>query len=317
MPLPSAFSPYGAIAFSSRETRVRKIYDSLMEGASEAYATDGAFAAEMYAIAREVAAAQATLDRVGNHRNPLKASELLPDLERDYGIVPAPNATLAARRQALADKQYLAFGARRQAVVDGVTNIVGESGFVAYRVLDTTEASPYPTDPAALPGHNVFRPAGSTVKLFTMVHGVSLLGTQNMLLHYVAGDQSDIRVGELLVFEIGRLGLEETLEVEAATIVGSYTSVQVTFAKAHGAGFYVRSGTWPRWISDKRWNMVVLSDDAFADATLVAKVHEFLRGALRGVSTWTVMPETTAGHVGPFEIGVGLLGVTPIDDIEL
>lgn len=136
MPLFSAFSPYGLLAFSSRDTNARKIYDSLMGNAGEAYAADGAFAADAYAMAREAAAAQATLDRVANHRNPLKAQELLPELEREYGLAPQPTATLAQRRQALADKQRLLFGAREQAVRDGIEAIVGtDGGLVAYRTI--------------------------------------------------------------------------------------------------------------------------------------------------------------------------------------
>ena len=91
----------------------------------------------------------------------------------------------------------------------------------------------------------------------------------------------------------------------------------VTPAKAHGAGCYVRAGTWPRWTSDKRWNLVVLSAAAFADATLVAKVHSFLAGALRGVSTWTVTTETSPGYVGPFMPGAGLPDLTAIPEIAI
>jgi hypothetical protein len=312
MPKCSAFTPYGLLRYSSKPSTLQRIYESTVTQTGAAYASDGAFAADVYAMAREVACVQGTISRVGNHRNPNKASELLPELEHDYGLRPHPNATLKQRRDALADKMSLKFGARRQAIVDGLTTILG-TALVAYRTLEPIEVTASPTTPYTLPGHNVFLEPGNTVKLYRLESTVSLWGLQAVTLTYVAGDQSPLRVGELLVFEVGRLGLEETLLVAAT----SGSIVTCDFNTAHGAGCYVRGGTWPRWTSPKRWNIVVVTDDAFANAPLMAEVHTFLEGALRGVSTWTVTVETSPGYVGPFVPGAGLPGVTPIPEIEI
>lgn len=313
MPLPSRFTPYGQLRYSSASSRLETIYRGAFGNLGGVYADDGPFEADMYAAAREVAAVDATLLRVKNHRDPTKVVDLLGSLEHEYGLAPPASATLTQRRAALADRVLLKFGARRDAVVEGLTAIVGEAGLVAYRTLDVSEVTPSPVDPYTLPGHNVYVPPGTPLKLWRTTAPVSLLGVQAVPIEYVSGDASQFAVGEQIVFSVGRLGCEETIVVTAATA----TTVTGDFDKAHDAGVYVRSGTWPRWESYKRLNIVVVSPDVFADAALVAKVHAFLRGALRGVSQWLVTIESSPGYIGPFYPGSGAPGVTSIPQLSI
>jgi len=312
MPKTSLYTPYGQLRYSASPSTLQRMVESVMDGVDGAYSEDGAFAADVYASCRVLAAAQATVERVGNHRNPLKTQELLPQLEREYGIVPRLNATMDERRQKLADKVWLREGARYEAVVSGLTDILG-SGFVAYRTMTVAESPPIPTTPYTIPGHNVFLPPGTTVKLYRLDTTISLFGSRAVQLTYLSGDQSPIAVGEKLVFEVGRLGLEETVLVQAS----SGTTVTCDFNTAHGAGCMVRGGTWPRWQSRKRWNLIVVTQAVLDSGELMAEVHEFLRSALRATSTWTVTVETSPGVVGPFVPGTGIPGVTPIEEITL
>jgi len=74
---------------------------------------------------------------------------------------------------------------------------------------------------------------------------------------------------------------------------------------------------FPYWVSSKRHNVIVLKAAAAADPEKRRQVNELLGRMLRGVSTWDIAAESTPGHAGPFKVGEGLLGVTPIGDLTL
>src|SRR4051812_12574058 len=100
MAFADAFTLFGHMAFSSKPTHGRAIYESLVDGQGDAYNRDfnGLQQARNYALAICLASAQYQLDRALNNRNPAKATELLGRLEQDFQVVPPPNATLPQRR---------------------------------------------------------------------------------------------------------------------------------------------------------------------------------------------------------------------------
>ena len=314
MPLCSAFTPYGQLRFSSKQSRLQSIYEGAMAGSDEVYASDGAFAADVYATAREVAALDATLERVNNHHNPLKAVELLSDMEHEYGLAPQPTDTLAQRRAALADRVYLLFGARRDAVESGIIAIVGTAGFVAYYTYPAT-VTPTPSTPEASPGPNLMAPPGTPVKIYRFAEPVSIgLGSsQTVTATFVGGDTSPLLADERIVVEPGLLGREETVTIE--NVVGD--QITATFHYAHEPNSLARTGCWPHWFSAKRYNVVVVSSEAYENPGVMARLNDFLSRTLRGVSPWFICTESSSRVIGPFNPDEGIPNVTPITELTV
>jgi len=74
---------------------------------------------------------------------------------------------------------------------------------------------------------------------------------------------------------------------------------------------------YPYWTSSKRHSLVVLTASAAADPEKRRKVHELMGRLARGVSTWDIAAESAPGFAGPFRVGEGRLGMTPIGTVAV
>src|SRR5574343_213294 len=90
----SAFAPSG-IRFTSRKPLAEVIYEDMRDAYGSLFvgAFDGAFSARLYAKAKVIAIAREQLQRAANQANPKYCNELLPKLETDFGVIPAPGST--------------------------------------------------------------------------------------------------------------------------------------------------------------------------------------------------------------------------------
>jgi hypothetical protein len=95
-----------------------------------------------------------------------------------------------------------------------------------------------------------------------------------------------------------------------------YRTLTATFTKPHPTGAVLLAGDWPYWHSTKRTALVVLSETAAEDPEARRKVNEQLARQAREVSRWQIAGGSSGG-AGPFKVGVGKLGVTPIGTIAL
>ena len=294
----SAFSTLGHFAFSAKPPKGQVIFESMRDSLGGNYSEDfdGLEMARLYAQAMCMASALYTLERAGNNANPRKATELLAELEREYGLVPGPKATLGERRAELAARRILPRGAMREHVEDALQTLLG-ADFVEYRHGDVVLAGGA--------GVGNFVKADAPVKLIKIVTGISTgLGAPKVVTYAALEDGAelpDLLPGEVLVVDPG--GLTEAVVVEARA-GNTFTG---TFLKPHDPNTVATTQPMPIWSTDSRRNLAVLSSAAAADPEIRRRVDAVLRRILRGVSTWQI-----ADSSGPFKVNNGKIGITTI-----
>lgn len=135
----SAFAPFGVASFSADEGQCKAAYDSLQDTLGPAFEGPNSDAST-YAIAMALGISQMQLDGASAQADPYQVTALISDLERDYQIIPAYNATLNERQDVLAAAMTLAAGADETNIEAGLTALLG-ARFVGYRALhNVTEA---------------------------------------------------------------------------------------------------------------------------------------------------------------------------------
>lgn len=308
MPRLSAFTPCGHLTLSGRHAHGQDIYEQLRAGMSpdKGYTTawDSNVQATLYARAMAVASAQYTLERAGNQNDPRTATEMLPELERDFRAVPGPFDTAQDRRDRLAVKVLASRGARRESVEDALTTALGD-GFRAYLTTDTADAA---VDSAAPGDVGNFVAPGTPPKVVRLTNGASITGLSSTVAYELLLGEA-LQVGETLCVDPDP-GQTRTERV-TVTALGSGT-LTTTFQHGHDVDTVGTAGYAPVWTSTKRHALVVLSDAAAVDAESRRVASETMARMVRGVSTWDVCDDS-----GPFKVGVGRLGVTTIGAVTV
>lgn len=300
MPLTSAFSIPGHFAFSSRKPRGQVIYESLRDGQGDTYdeSFDSTQGARLYAQAMCLASADLQNQRAGNNRNPAKATELLPELERDYQVVPPYNATIPERRAVLAGRARAVRGSRLEATEDAMRRLIGDD-FVR---IEATEIGDLVTWPASPGDVGVFATEGTRKKLFRIDSYVAITGTPLVLpITRLANTEAPL-AGERYCFDPDSRGATESVEILAAT--GSTITAQ--FTRAHESGT-VAVRPHPLWISNQRQLVVVVTVAAATDQETRRKINEQMARMVRGVSQWGIT--TDAGPLTPDDPTLGDLRV--------
>jgi hypothetical protein len=304
----SAFNPFGQLRFSSRPSHSAKIYAEMVKllGGGKNYSDDfdSLAMARVYANAMAFGRLKYALERAASQFRPSRVLELLPDLEREYGLVPEATATIPQRRAELVVAAWVARGGRRSNVEAILTQLFG-AGAVEYVTIAIADAvmsagAPESRGVYVLPGapRMAFRLNGATSRTGV---AVSLQAT------LVAGDGPAPAVGSRVVVDPNDHSRVEAVTVEATTLVGSLLTITATFTKAHAAGAVVVTGRHPNIVTNKRHNIFIVSTAAARDNKTRRRLDRAAYRLLRGVSTWSI----TDGS-GPFKVGVGRLGVTTI-----
>jgi len=308
MPRPSAFN---STHFSSRLPHSHLIYLEMVKalGNGENYTEEfnSLAMARVYANARAFGRCKYTLERSGSQFHAKKTLELLPTLEREYGIVPPPGASIEERRSDLTVAMRIARGARVSNVVAVMSELFG-ADFVAYAPTASADAVDSTADPAAVglypqPGtpRSVLRLMSSIVTLnqaITVRAKVLISGT---------GTVSPLRDGDKFIVDSGSLNRCEAVTATAVVFDGDELRITAVFTKPHTAGVKLATGRHPMLSTTKRHNLLVLSANAAADASQRRRENRAANRTFRGVSTWSV-----ADSSGPFRVGVGRLGITTI-----
>ncbi|HEY3254600.1 MAG TPA: hypothetical protein VGJ91_11650 [Polyangiaceae bacterium] len=305
MPYPSRFTPYGMLSYSSRQTHARAIYDVLVEGVGDSFDTDpdGLEAARLYATAMVLGSAQYQLDRAGNNRRPLKATELLGLLEKDYQIVPAPDATLNERRRELAARARISKGNRRGAMEYALRTLLGDD-FIEFRTVSVAQAVSSPAEPAAI---GAYPPRGTAKKTLRIAVPISQVGVPISVPFAAVGESQLPIAGE-------RYSVDPDTHcpnIESVTLAAvSGLTLTATFSKPHGAGA-VATNSNPAWISNKRYVTVVVTLPAAKDPEKRRKIHEFMERAARGVTQWAIA-QSTPGFFTCDHAALGLTDCVPV-----
>lgn len=306
MPLTSAFTPPGHFAFSSKPAHGQSIYETLRANFGDVFLTDfdGSLQqARLYAQAMCLASSQYQLDRALNNRTPQKATELLGVLERDYQVIPSPRSTLEQRRAYLSAFQKITRGNRREAMEDALRTLLG-ADFIEYR---TTQRANIVASPASPGSVGVFAPAGTKKKVFRIDATVAIIGVEVDFSVTPLGGTEFPLVGETYCVDPDpRRNIEQITILSADPALGDCTAV---FTKSHEFGtLAVRPH--PYWISNQRYDVIVVSVAASQDPETRRKVNELMARAARGVSTWDII-----SNAGTFILDHptrGILDATPL-----
>lgn len=298
-----AFSAFNSTHFSSRPPAAQLIYEDLVRllGDGENYTTefDSAVGARLYALAMTLGAALEACQRAGTQFRPDLVLELLPALEREYGLTPDSDATIQERRADLAAAMRIARGARRDNVEVILSTILG-SDFVQYVTVAQADAVGSTGEQA----DGIYLQPGTARSVFRLTGPVTSIGAPFTVgYESIAGASAALAAGDKIAIDTANPGRLEIVEVDSVG-VGTFTA---TFANPHDSGLVFGTGRFPNWWSSKRENVVVMSATGAVSERQRRRANRSLRRLLRGVSTWHL----TDGS-GPFTVGGGMLGVTTI-----
>lgn len=330
---PSAFAPHGLLQLRSGTPAAQVLHESILslfsDGSEFALSTElGSFVdCFAFAFARILAKLQLRIEKLDRSRLAANAWELLPALEEEFGLRPAPTDGVQARRAALLAAMKAALGSRRTALEQALSDLLG-SDYVGIHVHSTSDVDLWPTDlgdsPMLLALPDIPR------KLVSLPLAVSTgLGA----LQWVSYDPIDplpdnaeegtLLQGDQIVVGVENLGLAETVTIENVSDAGEgmdYPVMQVLLNNPHGPGSLAAAMPFPAWGSSQRHIYVVVSEDAAQDAEKRRKVHEQMARMVTGVTTWSISPVNASGGAGPLTLGdavLGRLGMNPFGTITV
>jgi hypothetical protein len=304
------FSPFGMWGFTSRPSPARQAYDALRAGYGEGFALTGHHEATLYAKAMALGRTMSTLERAGNQRRGATATEMLPNLERDYRIYVPETATLPQRRATVSARQLLVRGGTAQVIRRALTELLG-TDFINYLPYQA-EFPPLPEDPTTGPG--LFTDPAKPPLLYQFLESVTQIGVPFTFAYQQIGKApaTPLAPGNVVVAQPENNVLAEKITI---TAVGTGTAT-ATFARAKEAGAALRIGPFPWWISNVRRSYVIVTEAAAADPNKVREIHEIMSRLARGVSVWNVVTPRTPTTLGPFRAG-DPAGRSPIGTVPL
>lgn len=302
MPLFSAYTAFGLFEFSSDESpaeSIHKALDTAMGGGAAFDIKAGSdVEADNYATAMAIAAARSSLRRAGLNMYGATATEKLPQLEAAYGVVPSRTATIAERRAVLAAKYLASRGSREEAIDNALRAALG-TDFVFLYVIPRASVTKWPSTYGATPGlfSRIDIPA-KTVKLLDpvapdfSVSGVVTVPYENWV---TAHNEELLAVSDRLVIEPENPGGAELVTVTAVAGSGSTRTFTATFTKPHEQNCAATTRPTPFGLSTRRHYIVILKTAAAVDNEKRRIANAVMRAAVRGVSTWSVVHESTDG----------------------
>ncbi len=308
MPSFSVFTSFGLLSFSGAPSDAETIYQSMLAGKVRAYSMAEKTHQEgkTYAQAMAIARAKATLKRGQNQNfDPYNTIELLPEKEKDWGLIPPADASIYDRQHALAERMLQTRGAVREAMESNLKKIFGES-FIELRTME-------PSDVVYDNTFGNFADPSIAFKLVRILTPVGYLGsgpswaaTENELT-YENADPTQAKItlqkGDKLVVQPDSYSLREIVEVISATD----TTFRALFTKPHDADCLATTQNWVGWTSTQCSYYVIVTPEAAMDAELVREANEYLTRAAKGVFQWFIVyPEND--QVGPFTLNVSKLG---------
>jgi len=311
MPQFSAFTPFGLLAFCGSPSDGETIYNSLRSSYGDQFdLTEGTHQeASIYARAITIACANGIAKRAGNQLDPLKSIEMLPALERDWGVVPGETDNIVTRQQNVAAAEAELRGARLESVIDALTTLLGTS-FVKFRVTPNAELA---TD---LPTCNFAR-ADLPAKVVTLIDPVVTTGSAINVVYAPLGEATTTIVpGDALTVSGDNGAQAEIVTVAEPVSTSQPSSFWATFTKSHDAGAMATTANFPRWISNQRHVDIVVTSAAALSPVTRNKIHRVMQRIQRVVSTWSIVT-TSGGNIGPFAVGTSPMGTTCIGTVTL
>lgn len=319
MPILSAYTQLGHLRLTSKPAHGETFSKALRAGINDGVRT---FSVEegsrmdgwIYATAMTCARLRYAIEG-SDQSNPMNATDLLPVLEDQWGIVAYELADVLMRRRALRSRRRIPVNGSAVAIRNALNEVLGFD-FVAYIPTPRADAVVFPADLGDQPQN--IQPPETVRKLIRLAAPVSVgLGSPQAVAYAPVDEQLDpashiLEEGDVLVVEPERQPQTEVVTVTAVSTVGGELRFTATFNNPHNTGSVCSTAPFPYWVSTKRHSLVVLSAAAAADPERRRLADDVMRRFARAVSTWDLVGLDTPSSAGPFRVGVGLVGVTPI-----
>lgn len=316
----SRFCPLGLLRFDRRKPDARNIYEAKVANLGGQFSLDdgGYVEATLHAESLGMARVRRRLRTAAEQRLPSKVSCLTPVRERELGIIPGTDDTMAERRSVLSARWLASRGGTKLEIEAALRELLG-SDFIAYIPTDTGSAVTYP---ASLPSDATNFALPSVTRRIVRIFGPVVTGSAAYAYEVIgqpvdplSNASNDPTVGEVCVLSPGQVGIEEAVTIDAVDVVAN--EITIAPSRPHGTGETLAFFTpYASWRSTKRSSLVVLTASAAANAEKRRKVHELMQRMARTVSTWDICAGSGTSTTGPFTVGGGLLGITTIGAVS-
>lgn len=304
----------GQLVLSSKLSHSALIYKMLIGSLGKNYkVTKGSREdAWCYATAKRLGYVRYLLEHAGYQLQPLKVFEMMAYREQEYGIVPGQNDSLYERRQVLAARELLPRGARREAVVDALSTLLG-SDFLGYRTTLPAEIVNWPTSLGDQPMNLQLPTVPRKVIRITTAITTGLGAPQDVSYSPVDLFTFPISAGDKFVVQPENPYNSETITVSA---VGEL-SIVATFNKPHPPNVLATTQPYPMWCGTQRASLIFVSMSASVDPEKRRKINELMERIARGVSTWAIVGAVPGPPpaAGPFVLNQSPLTATPFASV--
>ena len=327
MPRFSIFTPFGHLRFSRVPAIGKRLFDlgaeALGGGRPGTYAItraeNGRTFAWLYAWAMVLGTVYLLEERAGRQWNPARVTDLLELQERERGSIPQAGWTVDQRQAQLVRMRRLIQDVSANGLSGAMTELLGDA-FLAYLPTAIADAVNWPS---AL-GDSPMLLAEPTLprRVATLLTPISTVGS-SVIVNYgerEPGIEWTLTAGDVVVIEP-----ENPDRAERVTLADAFDSdgsgpyfLQLTPANPHGAGVSILRAPFPMWAGSKRHSLVILAEADAEDPEVRRLAQWLMERYARGTSTWD-LAGANAGDLtaGPFTVGGGKLGVTPIGLVTL
>lgn len=316
----SEFAPLGLFELSNEEPIAERIYRSLVAAHGDQFdMTPGESRQEAwcYATAMSKARVHKALEMAGAQAFANEVDLLIDTREAEFKIVPPFDATPSERRDVIKARRRRPKTWTKARIEERLRELLGDD-LIAYRPTPLAEVARWPAALGDQP-QNLQRPT-VTRKLVRLTVPITFLGAPLAGITYDTVDgprepgsaPAGLVDGDVLVVGSG-LGLAETVVVSDC-FPGNFTA---TFTKPHPSGVLCTTAPFPKWISTKRHNLVVVTEAAAVDLEKRRMVDEEMRRMVRAPSTWDIVQSADGLTTKTFRVGVSPIGAQTIGDITL
>lgn len=318
----SAFDPFGLFDFSAAPGPAEPAYRALVAQQQDLLNADpGTYVeAKAYASAIAIGCARATIRRGLNQRNPSKAHDRIPTLERDRGIVAPADASPDQRRAVLAAREALVHGSREEALTTDLRAVLG-TRLVRLRATAAGERVVWPSFPS---GVGAYPKADAPLTFGQILDPIVHMLVPVTVRFAVLGGGSPPKVGQQITIEP-----DNNLQAEAVTVAGldysatalpaslggmpDLLTVTCSWPKDAGARFH---SAFPILTSTQRELQVIVTTAAARDPETRRQVHEVMARHCKTSTRWQIIETANNTTTGPWVVAVARVGATAVGSLS-
>jgi hypothetical protein len=299
-----ALAPFGLLTFGGKPSPAEAAYRSMAASVRAFDVTEGTHVdGKLYATAIAIGSVRATLRHARNQRHPLLAVEMLPALERNFGLAPTLAASDGQRRREVAARKLIVRGSSHPALATALRVLLGDD----YVDLVSLDGDAYPTDPTTTGAWQ--RPEVPS-RFFTLLAGASTT-TATFPYASLLGDGANLEVGDVVSVEPERFSRTEAVTITAVNNAATPKLATAAFVRTHDPGASIRTHA-PAWQSTKRRFIVVVRPAAAVDNETRRRIDRLMQRVVRATTQWSVALESAPHQLGPFTVGQSPIGAVPI-----